>query len=122
MSSAACAGTFACGATRHEFDSGNGEMSEQSIYTRLLFGLAGHSYRGLRLQQVAEGIGESPSTTLRNLQRMEDDGLVERSPHDKDNWRLTPRVVQIAIAHADEVMHEERQLDQFRQRYSRQPT
>lgn len=97
-------------------------MSEQSIFARLLFGLAGHSYRGLRLQQIAEGIGELPSTTLRNLQRMEEDGLVERSPHDKDNWRLTPRVVQIAIAHAEEVAREEHALDQFKQRYSRQPT
>lgn len=96
-------------------------MSEQSIYARLLFGLAGHSYRGLRLQQVAEGIGESPSTTLRNLQRMEDDGLVERSPHD-NNWRLTPRVIQLAQAHTDAVLREEQQLNQFQQRYSRQPT
>lgn len=97
-------------------------MSDQSIYARVLFGLSGYSYRGLRLQQIAEGIGESASTTLRNLQRMEADGMVERSPHDKDNWRLSPRVVQIAIAHAEEVMREERQLDQFKQRYSRQPT
>ena len=97
-------------------------MNEQSIYTRILFGLAGHSYRGLRLRQVAEGIGEADGTTLRNLQRMEADGLVERSPLDKDNWRLTPRVVQIAIAHAEEVVREEQQLDQFKQRYTRQPT
>lgn len=96
-------------------------MSTQSITARLIFGLAGHSYRGLRLQQIADGIGESPSTTLRNLQRMEEDGFVERSPHDKDNWRLSPRLVQIALAHAEEVHQEERALDQFRQRYSRKP-
>ena len=96
-------------------------MSEPSTYTRLLFALSGHSYRGLRLQQIADGIGESPSTTLRNLERMKDDGLVERSPHDNDNWRLCARVVQIAIAHAEEVNQEERSLDQFKQRYSRKP-
>lgn len=96
-------------------------MSGQSVPARLLFGLAGHSYRGLRLKQIAEGIGEIPSTTLRHLQRMEEDGLVERSPHDKENWRLAPRVVQIAIAHAEEVAREEQALDQFKQRYSRQP-
>jgi DNA-binding IclR family transcriptional regulator len=97
-------------------------MSQESIFTRVLFGLAGHSRHGLRLKQIADGIGESPSTTLRNLQRMEADGLVERSPYDKDDWRLTPRVIQLAIAHADEVTHEERQLDEFRRRYSRTPT
>ncbi len=96
-------------------------MSEQSIYARLLYGLAGHSYRGLRLQQIAEGIGEAPSTTLRNLQRMEDDGLVEKSPHDEKCWRLSPRVVQVALAHTEEVLREERRLEEFRQRYSRTP-
>ena len=96
-------------------------MSQESIFTRVLFGLAGHSRHGLRLKQIADGIRESPSTTLRNLQRMEDDGLVERSPYDKDNWRLTSRLVQIAIAHADEVLREESQLEQFRIRYSRNP-
>ena len=97
-------------------------MNPQSIFARILFGLAGHSYRGLRLQQIADGIGESPGTTLRNLQRMEADGLVERSPLDKENWRLSARVVQIAVAHLDEVQREEQQLDTFRQRYSRQPS
>lgn len=96
-------------------------MSEQSIFARLLFALAGHSRTGLRLKPIADGIGESPSTTLRNLQRLAEDGLVERSPFDQDNWRLSPRIVQIALAHLDEVLREERQLDDFKNRYSRSP-
>ncbi|MBH1632488.1 helix-turn-helix domain-containing protein [Stenotrophomonas maltophilia] len=96
-------------------------MSEQSIFTRLLFALAGHSRTGLRLKPVADAIGESPSTTLRNLQRLAEDGLVERSPFDQDNWRLSPRIVQIALAHQAEVAREERQLDDFKNRYSRSP-
>ena len=96
-------------------------MSEPSIFARLIYGLAGHSYRGLRLQQIADGIGESPSTTLRNLERMAEDGLVEKTPHDDKAWRLSPRLVQIASAHAQEVLREERQLDEFKQRYSRVP-
>ncbi|HGM5881368.1 helix-turn-helix domain-containing protein [Stenotrophomonas maltophilia] len=96
-------------------------MSEQSIFARLLFGLAGRSRTGLRLKLIADGIGESPSTTLRNLQRLAEDGLVERSPFDQDNWRLSPRIVQIALAHLDEVLREERQLDDFKNRYSRSP-
>lgn len=96
-------------------------MSEQSIYARLLFALGGHSFRGLRLKHLAEGIGESDTTTLRNLQRMAEDGLVERSAHDKDNWRLAPRVVQIAIAHELELAREEQALSDFRNRYSRLP-
>ena len=96
-------------------------MSEQSIFARQLFALAGHSRTGLRLKPIADGIGESPSTTLRNLQRLAEDGLVERSPFDQDNWRLSPRIVQIALAHQAEVAREERQLDDFKNRYSRSP-
>ncbi len=96
-------------------------MSEQSIFARLLFALAGHSRNGLRLKPIADGIGESPSTTLRNLQRMAEDGLVERSPYDQDNWRLSPRIVQIALAHLAEVLREEQQLNDFKNRYSRSP-
>lgn len=96
-------------------------MSQPSITARLLYGLAGHSYRGLRLQQIAEGIGESASTTLRALQRMAEDGLVERAPLEKDSWRLAPRVVQIAIAHSHEVLREDQALQEFQQRYSRNP-
>ena len=96
-------------------------MTQESIFTRVLFGLAGHSRHGLRLKQIADGIRESPSTTLRNLQRMEADGLVERSAYDKDNWRLTPRVVQMAIAHAEELARETQQLDEFKTRFSRNP-
>ncbi|MBH1447176.1 helix-turn-helix domain-containing protein [Stenotrophomonas maltophilia] len=96
-------------------------MSEQSIFARLLFALAGHSRTGLRLKPIADGIGESPSTTLRNLQRLAEDGLVERSPFDQENWRLSPRIVQIALAHQAEVAREERQLDDFKNRYSRSP-
>ncbi|HIE4342216.1 helix-turn-helix domain-containing protein [Stenotrophomonas maltophilia] len=96
-------------------------MNEQSIFARLLFALAGHSRNGLRLKPIADGIGESPSTTLRNLQRMAEDGLVERSPYDQDNWRLSPRIVQIALAHLAEVVREEQQLNDFKNRYSRSP-
>ncbi len=96
-------------------------MSEQSIFARLLFALAGHSRTGLRLKPIADGIGESPSTTLRNLQRLAEDGLVERSPLDQENWRLSPRIVQIALAHQAEVAREERSLDDFKNRYSRSP-
>lgn len=96
-------------------------MSEQSIFARLLFTLAGRSRNGLRLKPIADVIGESPSTTLRNLQRLAEDGLVERSPYDQDNWRLSPRIVQIALAHLAEVTREEQQLNDFKNRYSRSP-
>ncbi len=96
-------------------------MSNQSIHARLLFALAGHCRNGLRLQQIATGIGESPATTLRALQRMEADGLSEQNPRLQGHWRLSARVVQIALAHQTEVAREERELDDFKTRYSRSP-
>lgn len=96
-------------------------MSQQSVPFRLIFALAGHSKNGLRLKQLAEGIAESPSTTLRALQRLADDGIVEQVPQIDGHWRLSPRIVQIALAHQDELAREERQLADFRNRYSRLP-
>ena len=96
-------------------------MSGQSIHARLLFALSGHSRNGLRLKQVADGIDESQATTLRALQRMEADGLAEQNPRLQGHWRLSALTVQIALAHAAEVAREERELDDFKNRYSRNP-
>lgn len=96
-------------------------MSTQSRSTRVLFALAGHSRTGLRLKQLAEAIGEQPSTTLRVLQRLRDDGLVEAVPDLDKHWRLSARIVQIALMHHAEVQHEEQKLNDFKNRYSRHP-
>ena len=50
------------------------------------------------------------------------DGVVEKAPQDDKAWRLSPRLVRVAVAHAEEVAREERQLDEFKQRYSRTHT
>lgn len=96
--------------------------ADTSIHARILFALAGHSYHGLRLAQIAEGIGESAPTTLRALQRALQDGLVEVPPRAEKSWRLSPRIVQIAIQHQTEVMTEEHRLSEFTGRYSRLPS
>lgn len=83
--------------------------------------LAGHSFDGLRNQQVAEAVGQSAPTTLRDLQALEAIGWAERITGKDERWRLSPRLVQIAIAHSHEVMREEQRLDDFRNRYTRTP-
>lgn len=92
---------------------------KESIYARLLLALAGHSRNGCRLKEIADRIGEIPSTTLRNLQRLEADGLAERVPQNTELWRLSPRIVQIALAHFDEVQREDQRHADFKNRYSR---
>lgn len=87
----------------------------------LIEALAGNSFAGLRNQQVAEAVQQSPSTTLRDLQALEAIGWAERLPGDKDCWRLSPRLVQVAIAHQHELARLTQRVDDFENRYSRSP-
>jgi len=96
-------------------------MSTQSLHWQLVFALAGHSRSGLRLKDIAQGVQQSPPTTLRALQRLADDGIAEKVQQNEGHWRLTPRLVQIALLHADEVAREDRISADFKNRFSRQP-
>lgn len=83
--------------------------------------LSGQTYSGLRLGQVADLVKQSPSTTLRDLRALESLGLTERIPGSDENWRLSPRIVRIAIAHQTELAQLQQRLDDFTHRYSRSP-
>ena len=83
--------------------------------------LSGHSYHGLRLQQVAEAVGQISSTTLRDLKALEAIGWAERAPDSEGCWRLSPRLVQLALAHQHEIERLNRRMDDFTNRYSRLP-
>lgn len=88
---------------------------------QLIFALQGQSFEGLRLTQLANGVRQSASATLRDLQGLESLGIVERVPGRDDCWRLSPRIVQVAIAHAAEVQRAQQRVHEFEQRYSRSP-
>lgn len=94
--------------------------ADTSIHARLIFALDGHSYIGLRLSAIAEAIGESAPTTLRALQRAQQDGLVEQTPIDEKLWRLSPRLIQVALRHSSVIQREESRLAEFNSRCSRQ--
>jgi DNA-binding IclR family transcriptional regulator len=83
--------------------------------------LAGHSFEGLRLAQIATAVQQSPSTTLRDLQALESLGRTERIPGKDERWRLSPRLVQLALAHQHELAHLTQRVDDFANRYSRKP-
>lgn len=83
--------------------------------------LAGHNFDGLRNQQVAEAVQQSPPTTLRDLQALEALGWAERIPSKDERWRLSPRLVQLAIAHHAETARIAQRVDDFTNRYSRSP-
>ncbi len=79
---------------------------------RALFALQGHAFDGVRLKDVAAALDASPSTALRTLEVMRDEGVVERIPGRDDHWRLPPRVIQLARAHELEPAHMRARLDE----------
>ena len=88
---------------------------------RILFVLQGHTLDGLRLKQIADAIKATPSTALRDLEVLMDEGIVERIPGRDEYWRLSPRLIQLSRAHEQELMRYRQRLDETEQRYSRSP-
>lgn len=87
----------------------------------LIFALQGHSFEGLRLKQLAQRVGQAEPKTLRDLEVLADEGIVERLPAKPEFWRLTPRLVQVAIAHQDETQRLRRRTADFEQTYACKP-
>lgn len=88
---------------------------------RALLILQGHVMDGLRLSQVAEALGTSLPNALRDLGVLAEEGLAERIPGRDEYWRLTPRIVQISRATGEEFAKLRARVDEFEQRYSREP-
>lgn len=86
-----------------------------------VWALQGQSFNGLRLKAIAQAVGQSEPTTLRDLNTLAEIGVVERIPGREEFWRLSPRLVQVAISHQHEVAREEQRLSDFNQRYTRKP-
>lgn len=101
------------------------ELAKNSLNVRrsmrMIFILQGNSFQGLRLKQLAVALQTTPSTVLRDLEVMADEGIVERIPGREEHWRLSPRLVQVAHAHAEELTRMKSQLNEFDQRYTRLP-
>ena len=88
---------------------------------RLILALSGHSFAGLTLKTIADAVEQSSPTTLRDLQVLEQEGYVEQVPSASKCWRLSPRLVQVAIAHQAELTRLEQSVSQFKTNYSRTP-
>lgn len=88
---------------------------------RLLWVLQGHVLDGLRLKAIAEAMKTNMVNALRDLEMLADEGVAERIPGKEDHWRLTPKLVQVARATAEEFARHRAKVDEFDQRYSRDP-
>jgi DNA-binding IclR family transcriptional regulator len=87
----------------------------------LIDALAGHSFEGRRLRDIAQAVEQSMPTTLRDLQGLEEIGRVERLPGANEFWRISPKLIQLAMAHQHEVTRLNQRVDDFTNRYSRSP-
>ncbi|MDY6979193.1 MAG: MarR family transcriptional regulator [Pseudomonadota bacterium] len=93
--------------------------SQQRVL-RILTVLAGHEVSGLAPGEIAKGTGYSASNVTRALANLRIAGLAEQLP-DSERWRLSPKVVQIAIAHMSGLDKAQGKLDEVRNRFSRNP-
>lgn len=89
--------------------------------TTLIEALAGNVIEGMRLSPLAMMLGESASTTLRDLQALESIGYAERIPGREDCWRLTSRLCRIANAHREEMARHRSRLDNIDRNYTLPP-
>lgn len=92
--------------------------AQQRIAT-ILFMLAGKEMDGLAQGAICKAgkwAGSKVHNDLRNLRHA---GLVERL--ENGNWCLSPKLVQIAMAHEQGMARIEARHSEIRQRYSRQP-
>ena len=81
--------------------------------------LQGHAFDGLRLKQIAEALRVTSPMALRDLQVLADEGIAERIPGNEECWRLTPKLIQLARAHDDELRRVRQRVDDIDQRYTR---
>lgn len=86
---------------------------------RLLCILQGNAFDGLRLKQIAEALQVADPTALRDLNLLADEGFAERIPGKEESWRLTPKVIQVARAHDDEMRRVRERIENIDQRYTR---
>lgn len=86
---------------------------------RAIFLLQGRTFEGAQLKVIAEALDCSASTTLRTLEVMQDEGIVERIPGRETFWRLSPRTIQLARAVEQEFAQMQARTDELKHRFSR---
>lgn len=92
-------------------------MSQLGRAFQVIEALSGHAADGRRLRDVAQAVQQSAPTTLRDLQALEALGFAQRIPGREDCWRLTPRLVRIAVAHQQELARMQHRLDELNRSY-----
>lgn len=91
----------------------------QQRVCQILALLAGHEAEGLTQTSVAKAVKASDNRVFHDLRNLAHAGLVERL--ESGQWRLGPKLVQIAIAHQHGLARIKARVEEIEQRYSRIP-
>lgn len=86
---------------------------------QILLLLAGKEAEGLAQVAICRAGKWGASKVHNDLRNLRHAGFAERLPN--GNWRLAPKLVQIAIAHQQGLARITAQLEEIQQRYSRHP-
>ena len=79
--------------------------------------LFGHEVHGLAPTQISKLVGTSPSNTTRDLANLREAGFAEQVA-DTDNWRITPRLGQRALAILHTIDREAKRIEEVRNRFT----
>lgn len=96
------------------------DNASQQRILRLLLILAGHEQHGLAPKDLSDSLKVSAGTMTRDLHNLRELGLAELI-QETGRVRLGPKVVQIAIAHMTAMDRAASQLNEIKNRYSREP-
>lgn len=96
------------------------DNASQARVLRLITILAGHELHGVTPTDLAKALDVSGGTITRDMHNLHTAGLAEQI-QETGRWRLGPKVVQIAIAHMTAMDRATNQLNEIKNRYSREP-
>lgn len=85
----------------------------------LVLRLAGHEIDGIAPGELAAAVRTSPSNITRDLANLKEAGFAECL--ETGRWRLSPRIVQISLAHGKAIADASDRLAEVRQRFSTNP-
>lgn len=91
----------------------------QQRVLRILLVIAGNEGEGVAQSAVARAIKASDSRAFNDLRNLAEAGFAEKLAN--GNWRLAPKLVQIALAHQRGLARLKAMAEEIEQRYSRQP-
>jgi DNA-binding IclR family transcriptional regulator len=91
----------------------------QQRVAQILVLLAGREAEGLPQGAICKAGKWAGSKVHNDLRNLREAGLAERL--ENGNWRLAPKLVQIAIAHQQGIARIQDRLSELQQRYSRHP-